>query len=42
MSEKSLKEHLAAARKKRWDNTSVEKRKEHSKLMNKKRWPKKD
>lgn len=39
--EKSLKQHLADARAKRWENTSKEERTAHSIKMNAKRWPKK-
>lgn len=38
--DKTLKEHLQEAREKRWKQTDMEKRKEHSAKMNKARWAK--
>lgn len=37
--DKTLREHLAEALAKRWENTSEEQRTEHSAKMNKARWP---
>ncbi len=39
MEDKTLKQHLAEALAKRWENTDEAKRKEHSAKMNKARWP---